>query len=172
MGKAADLGINVDMKEFKKLARSLGMVENIDRDKALKRILQNVALTPVRKDAQRRAPTAGGGARGELKKAINTSKPVHKLTGEIVGMVGVAIGKPKNPRFNLAAIMEFGRKAFAARIKAPNGRKYTVMVGRTRPGHYLTGAINKEGPKIPENFAKKMAEVVKKKIKMGLGGSI
>lgn len=172
MGKAADLGINVNMKDFEKLARSLAMVENIDRDKALKRILQNVALTPVRKDAQRRAPSPGGGARGELKKAINTKKPVHKITGEIVGMVGVAIGKPKNPRFNLAAIMEFGRKAFPARIKAPNGRTYTVVIGRTQPGHYLTGAMNKIGPTIPAAFAKKMAQIVKKKVKMGLGRGI
>ena len=168
MGKAADLGINVDMKAFDQLARALGEVENIDRDKALKRVLQNVALTPVRKEAQRRAPAPGGGARGELKKAINTRKPVHKITKEIVGMVGVAIGKPKNPRFKLAAIMEFGRKSFLMRIRGFNGRKYSVRIGATKPGHYLTGALEKEGKVIPKRFAKAMAKIVAKRIKRGI----
>ena len=168
MGKAADLGINVDMKAFDQLARALSEVENIDRDRALKRILQNVALTPVRKEAQRRAPGPGGGARGELKKAINTRKPVHKITKEIVGMVGVAIGKPKNPRFKLAAIMEFGRRSFLMRIRGFNGRKYSVRIGATKPGHYLTGAIEKEGKFIPKRFAEAMAKVVAKRIKRGI----
>tara|TARA_R110002020_G_scaffold150991_4_gene327930 strand:- start:939 stop:1454 length:516 start_codon:yes stop_codon:yes gene_type:complete len=170
MGKAADLGIDVDMKDFERLARVLAQVENIDKDKALKKILQKVALSPVRKDAKRRAPSPGGGARGELKKAINSSKPMHKLNKQIVGMVGVAIGKPKNPRFNLAAIMEFGRKSFFSRITGFNGRKYSVRIGSTQPGHYLLGALEKEGKHIPVNFAKEMARLVKKKIKMGIGG--
>ncbi len=169
MGKAADLGINVDMKDFDKLARSIAELENIDRDKALKRVLQKVALSPVRKDARRRAPSPGGGARGELKKAINTSKVFHKMNKEIVGMVGVAIGRPKNPRFNLAAIMEFGRKSFLMRVRGFNGRKYSVRIGATKPGHYLTGALQKEEKHIPKRFAKEMARVVKKRMKRGLG---
>jgi len=170
MGKAADLGINVDMRDFDRLARAISKVENIDRDKALKRALQKVALTPVRKEAQRRAPSPGGGARGELKKAINTSRPVHKLSKQIVGMVGVAIGRPKNPRFKLAAIMEFGRRSFLMRVRGFNGRKYSVRIGATQPGHYLTGAINKLEKHIPKRFANEMAKVVKKSIKMGIGG--
>lgn len=170
MGKAADLGINVDMKAFDRLARAIAQVENIDRDKALKRALQKVALTPVRKEAQRRAPGPGGGARGELKKAINTSKPIHKITKEIVGMVGVAIGKPKNPRFKLAAIMEFGRRSFLMRITGFNGRKYSVRIGATKPGHYLTGAIEKLEKQIPVNFAREMVKVTRKRMNKGIGG--
>lgn len=162
MGRAADLQIKFDERGFRELANAMADIGGIDKDAAFKKALNKVALSPIRRDAKNFASSDTG----KLRAAINTRKPFSKTLGVVLGLVGVAIGRKKDPRHGFAHIMEFGRSAFFQIVTAPNGKKYSVRIGPTKGDHMLTRAIEKNAPQIPVRVGKEIARIAKKKAKM------
>ena len=143
---SSEFGVDVELIGAADLAYAIQVLG----EKDAKRIAK-LAVRDTLKDMQRTAQGAVAADKGETREQIQISLKSSKQGFQLEGRVGV--GLRGGSRRTLAAIIEFGRRAFSQKIVGRNGKTYRVQIPAVPGQFYLTRAADRYLPVLRSEIA-------------------
>ena len=155
---SSQFGVDVKLIGDRELRRAIRLLGEKDAQR-----IARLAVRQSLKDMQSTAKQAVAVDEGDTKEQIQISLKRKRGGNEITGRVGV--GLKGGSRRKLAAIIEFGRRAFTASIVGRNGTTYRVKIPAVPGQFYLTRAADRHLPKLRKNISKEFQRRIKNRIK-------
>ena len=155
---SSKFGVDVKLigdRELRKAIKILG-------EKDAKRIAR-LAVKKSLTDMQATAKQAVSADKGETRRQIQITLKRRRGGDEFTGRVGV--GLKGGSRRTLAAIIEFGRRAFTANIVGRNGTTYRVKIPAVPGQFYLTRAADRHLPKLRKNISKEFQRRIQNRVR-------
>jgi hypothetical protein len=155
---SSEFGVDVKLigdRELKEAIKLLG-------EKDAKRIAR-LAVRESLKDMQTTAKQTVAADKGETRQQIQITLKRSKGGAEFTGRVGV--GLKGGSRRTLAAIIEFGRRAFTQKIVGRNGTTYRVRIPAVPGQFYLTRAADRHLPKLLPDISKEFQRRIQNRVR-------
>tara|TARA_Y100001937_G_scaffold128752_2_gene207620 strand:- start:11669 stop:12196 length:528 start_codon:yes stop_codon:yes gene_type:complete len=155
---SSKFGVDVKLIGDRELRRAIKLLGEKDAQR-----IARLAVRQSLKDMQSTAKQAVAVDDGDTKEQIQISLKRKRGGNEITGRVGV--GLKGGSRRKLAAIIEFGRRAFTASIVGRNGTTYRVKIPAVPGQFYLTRAADRHLPSLFKDIKKEFNRRIKNRIK-------
>jgi hypothetical protein len=155
---SSTFGVDVKLIGDQQLAQAIKLLGEKDAQR-----IGRLAVRQSLLDMQKTAKSAVSVDKGNTKNQIQTTLKRKKAGNLITGRVGV--GLKGGDRRKLAAIIEFGRRAFTQKIVGRNGTTYRVKIPSVPGQFYLTRAAKRHLPQLTKTISKEFQRRIDNRVR-------
>ena len=156
-------GVDVKLIGDRELKQAIKLLGEKDA-RRIARLAVRESLKDMQSTAKQTVAVDGGHTKNQIQITLKSAKGGNAFMGRVgVGLRGGGTGP--NVRRNLAHIIEFGRRAFTAKIVGRNGTTYRVRIPAVPGQFYLTKAADRHLPKLLPDISKEFQRRIQNRIK-------